>query len=151
MSKSVRLAFCVAALGVLSGPNVWTQTRSEPRSPYLAAPDNVVAVRAGRLFDAKSGTMLNNQVILLRGDRIAEVGASGFFRLGWDTVPRLPMTATIEVGNMPSSDRPTGVRLIYDVYFPLQSGLRLAARAGYAARNQELGGITAGGGVTFDF
>jgi len=33
-----------------------------------------VAVRAGRLFDSKTGQMLNNQVILLMGDRITEVG-----------------------------------------------------------------------------
>jgi hypothetical protein len=52
---------------------------------------------------------------------------------------------------MPADDRPTGVRLIYDAYIPLREGLKLGLRAGYAARNQELGGITAGGGVTLDF
>ena len=35
----------------------------------------VVAVRAGRLFDAKSGQLLTNQVVLLAGERITEVGA----------------------------------------------------------------------------
>jgi imidazolonepropionase-like amidohydrolase len=34
----------------------------------------VVAIRAGRLFDARSGTMLTNQVVLVRGDRITDVG-----------------------------------------------------------------------------
>jgi imidazolonepropionase-like amidohydrolase len=43
-------------------------------SPFVAPSDQVVAVRAGRLYDGKSGTLLNNQVILIRGDRIAEVG-----------------------------------------------------------------------------
>ena len=33
-----------------------------------------VAVRAGRLFDPKSGTNLVNQVIVIQGDRITEVG-----------------------------------------------------------------------------
>ncbi len=33
-----------------------------------------VAVRAGRLFDPKSGTNLNNQVVLIQGDRITDVG-----------------------------------------------------------------------------
>src|SRR5579863_1130491 len=33
-----------------------------------------VAVRAGRLFDSKSGQILNNQVILIQGERITEVG-----------------------------------------------------------------------------
>jgi hypothetical protein len=33
----------------------------------------VVAVRAGRLFDSKNGTMLTKQVVLLTGERITEV------------------------------------------------------------------------------
>jgi hypothetical protein len=89
--------------------------------------------------------------VALGGEYAADVGAAGFFRLGWDTVPRVPMTATIEVGNMPADDQPVGVRLIYDAYIPLQPGLRLGLRAGYAARDQELGGLCAGGGVTLDF
>src|SRR6202165_6083716 len=35
-----------------------------------------VAVRAGRLFDPKSGQMLANQVVLIQGDRITNVGPS---------------------------------------------------------------------------
>src|ERR1700680_2140280 len=35
-----------------------------------------VAVRAGRLFDPKSGQMLANQVVLIQGDRITDVGAA---------------------------------------------------------------------------
>ena len=50
--------------------------RARPQSPYLAPPDNVVAIRAGRMFDAKAGTMLNNQIILIKGDRIADMGPS---------------------------------------------------------------------------
>lgn len=41
---------------------------------YLATPDQVVAIRAGRLFDARSGEILENQLILVRGDRIENVG-----------------------------------------------------------------------------
>jgi imidazolonepropionase-like amidohydrolase len=43
---------------------------------YLAPRDQVVAIRAGRFFDARSGNLLANQVIVVRGDRIADVGAS---------------------------------------------------------------------------
>src|ERR1700732_438818 len=32
-----------------------------------------VAVRAGRMFDPKSGTNLTNQVVLINGDRITDV------------------------------------------------------------------------------
>src|ERR1700730_6691865 len=37
----------------------------------------VVAIRAGRLFDPKSGTNLTNQVVLISGDKITEVGPAG--------------------------------------------------------------------------
>src|SRR5262249_29047121 len=43
---------------------------------FLTPPAQVIAIRAGRLFDAKSGNILNNQVVLIRGDRIADVGGS---------------------------------------------------------------------------
>jgi len=52
-------------------PSVWTV----PPAPPAKAPA-VIAVKAGRLFDAKAGTLLRNQVILIRGDRIADVGGS---------------------------------------------------------------------------
>jgi imidazolonepropionase-like amidohydrolase len=44
------------------------------------APRNV-AVRAGRLFDSKSGQMLTRQIVLISGDRITEVGAEGRVRI----------------------------------------------------------------------
>jgi len=34
-------------------------------------------VRAGRLFDSQAGRMLTNQVVVINGDRISEVGAEG--------------------------------------------------------------------------
>jgi imidazolonepropionase-like amidohydrolase len=43
---------------------------------FLVAPTQVVAIRAGRLFDSRTGMMSNNQIILIRGDRIADVGPS---------------------------------------------------------------------------
>jgi imidazolonepropionase-like amidohydrolase len=42
----------------------------------LPAP-GAVAVRAGRLFDSKTGQLLAKQVVLISGDRITEVGAEG--------------------------------------------------------------------------
>jgi imidazolonepropionase-like amidohydrolase len=38
---------------------------------------NVTAIRAGRLFDSKTGMLLTKQVILLSGDRITDVGPEG--------------------------------------------------------------------------
>ena len=57
-----------AGLATLSG-------HAQTTGKYLAPRDQLVAIRAGRLFDARSGTMLTNQVVIVRGDRIAEVGS----------------------------------------------------------------------------
>src|SRR5262245_32298140 len=48
--------------------------RSQERK-FLTPAGQVVAIRAGKLFDAKSGNLLNNQVVLVRGDRIVDVGS----------------------------------------------------------------------------
>jgi len=44
--------------------------------PAQVAPAQTVVVRAGRLFDPRSGTLSSNQTIVIRGDRIVEVGSS---------------------------------------------------------------------------
>src|SRR5580698_3400588 len=36
-----------------------------------------IAIRAGRLFDSKTGQMRMKQVVILTGDRITEVGPDG--------------------------------------------------------------------------
>jgi len=41
----------------------------------------IVAVRAGRMFDPKSGANLTNQVILIRGDKITDVGAAASIQI----------------------------------------------------------------------
>jgi imidazolonepropionase-like amidohydrolase len=58
-----------------SGPAGRTPSASPEAKKFLAPANQVVAIRAGRMFDARSGKMLAGQVILIRGDRIAEVGA----------------------------------------------------------------------------
>ncbi len=62
----------LVVLVVLSGALVRSQGGAPTR--FLTPPAQVVAVRAGRLFDSRSGAMLANQVVLIRGDRIADVG-----------------------------------------------------------------------------
>src|SRR6478735_4084158 len=34
---------------------------------FTTPPNQVIAIRAGKLFDAKSGNLLNNQIVLIRG------------------------------------------------------------------------------------
>jgi imidazolonepropionase-like amidohydrolase len=45
-------------------------------TPCWAQAPQVVAVRAGHLFDSKSGQMLPNQVVLISGEKITDVGAA---------------------------------------------------------------------------
>jgi imidazolonepropionase-like amidohydrolase len=42
-----------------------------------APPPGTIAVKAGRLFDSRSGQMTTRQVVLISGDRITEVGPEG--------------------------------------------------------------------------
>ncbi len=84
-------------------------------------------------------------------EAMADVGTSGFFRLGWGTVPRFPMTATVEVTNLPARTDRTGIRLYYDVSHEVVSGLHVGVRIGYAARTEQVAGITGGVGANVDF
>ena len=61
-------------------PEPWRRTGARPcvrpGSGFAQCPPapGVTAVRAGRLFDSESGRMLTNQVVVIRGERITEVG-----------------------------------------------------------------------------
>ncbi len=63
------VVFVTAMIGMASAP-----VRAQGVGKYLAPRDQVVAIRAGHLFESRSGRMLDNQVVLIRGDRIADVG-----------------------------------------------------------------------------
>ena len=83
----------VAAFGLLTMVPLWAQVLPPPAAWRGAGPvpcvgvdggvvkcppaARVVAVRAGRLFDSKSGQMLTKQVVLISGERITEVGPEG--------------------------------------------------------------------------
>ena len=84
-------------------------------------------------------------------ESMADVGTNGYFRLGWGTVPGVPMAATVEITNLPDSSRGTGVRLYYDIAHSVGHGVRLGLRVGYAARNQTVAGFTSGANATVEF
>ena len=78
-----KAAVTFAALILLAGNFVVAQAQqTRPEAPHFDAsrvtmqPPSAegVAVRAGRLFDPRTGTNLANQVILIQGDRITDVG-----------------------------------------------------------------------------
>jgi len=89
--------------------------------------------------------------VAMGAEYLADIGANGFFRLGWATVPKLPMAATVEITNLPASHRETGVRLYYDIAREVAPGVRLGVRVGYAARTQSVAGFTGGAGAAVEF
>jgi imidazolonepropionase-like amidohydrolase len=89
---------CLTVVGVLMTATVWAQGVGGPGQPWRGAgpqpcfgPEGgimkcapaakVMAVRAGRLFDSKTGQMLTNQVIVLNGERITEVGPAATVKI----------------------------------------------------------------------
>ena len=75
MRAYARLVGLIVLIGISSVPmqsqdgNAGSQAQK-----FIASPTQVIAIRAGRLFDARSGNILNNQVVLIKGDRITDVG-----------------------------------------------------------------------------
>jgi hypothetical protein len=56
--------------------------RAQGVGNYLAPKDQVIAIRAGRLFDSRSGSIRNNQVVLSTGDRITQQKRPAHVRYG---------------------------------------------------------------------
>src|SRR5882672_6900277 len=50
--------------------------RAQGNGKYFAPKDQVIAIRAASMFDAKAGTLVSNAVVLIKGDRITDVGAN---------------------------------------------------------------------------
>jgi len=89
--------------------------------------------------------------IALGVEYLGSVGNSTYFRLGWGTVPRVPMAATVEVTNYPADFRAYGVRLYYDIANEVAPGVKLGARVGYAARVEQVAGFTGGATASVEF
>jgi hypothetical protein len=121
--------------------------RFDTRAIVFAAQDGF---HPGGRLEARLGTLEGSHVAV-GGEYLASVGADGYFRLGWATVPGVPMAATVEVTNLPASNRDPGVRLYYDVARDIGGGVRLGVRVGYAARTQQVAGFTGGAGATVEF
>src|SRR5260221_1065714 len=86
-SQNKLVVVYVAVMAAAASTALWSQegegTGGSARTPSasptpgnsVARPSQVVAIRAARMFDARSGRMLATPVIVVRGERIAEVGA----------------------------------------------------------------------------
>jgi imidazolonepropionase-like amidohydrolase len=88
-----------AGLAALSG-------HAQTAGKYFAPRDQLIAIRAGRLFDARSGTMLTSQVVIVRGDRIAEVGSGLAIPSGANVIDL--STATVMPGMIDAHVHRTG-------------------------------------------
>ena len=66
----------VAALSIAAQESTGGSDGTGARGRFRAPAGQVVAIRAGRLFDARAGTLLAGQTILIRGERITEIGAN---------------------------------------------------------------------------
>ena len=62
MKRKLSVGLFLALLGIVA--------------PSWGQSGKVTAIRAGHLFDSKSGNMLANQVVVVEGDKITDVGAS---------------------------------------------------------------------------
>jgi hypothetical protein len=91
-------AFLTAFGLLVVATTVWAQGVGGPGQPWRGAgaqpcfgPEGgvmqcaqaprTVAVRAGRLFDSKTGQMLTNQVIVMNGERITDVGPAATVKI----------------------------------------------------------------------
>jgi imidazolonepropionase-like amidohydrolase len=74
MYKPQRVTLLIITIILLLG--TWRVPAHSQNRRYVTPPGQVVAIRAGRLFDASSGNLLNNQIVLIRGERITDVGAN---------------------------------------------------------------------------
>ena len=78
----------------------------------------------------------------LEGEYTQGLGGTGTLRLAWDTVHRFPMSAAVQVTNVPTG--PVGLRLLYRVSYQLTDAVLVGAQAGYQARTSIGGGPTLG-------
>jgi imidazolonepropionase-like amidohydrolase len=111
-----RIATTVALL--LSGVVIHSQGGAPTR--FLAPPAQVIAIRAGRMFDSRAGTLLSNQIIVITGDRISEVGAGAAIPAGAQIIDLssatvLPGMIDAHVHLYPADNLPEATRTIVAV------------------------------------
>ncbi len=70
---------------------------------------------------------------------VTRLGYSGHIRLGWATVPHVPMGASVVVTNFPAGED-SGVRLLYDLGYEFSRAFVIRATAGYQGRTSVTGG-----------
>jgi len=138
MAWQRKLGVVVAAVaGLLS-----TAAEAQFAGKFLTPQNNLVAIRAGRLFDSKTGAIANNQVILIRGERITDVGPNltipaGARIIDMSNATVMPGMIDAHVHVVTGGDTPTKRALMAysNAYIDLEAGfttvLDMDSRGGY--------------------
>jgi imidazolonepropionase-like amidohydrolase len=131
----------IGLIVLLSGVLVHSQGGAPAR--FITPPTQVIAIRAGRLFDSRAGTLINNQVIVVRGDRIADVGPavaipSDARVIDLSTATVLPGMIDAHVHLFPADDLSESTRTIVgvanaqtDLYAGFTTVLDMDSRGGF--------------------
>lgn len=99
----------------------------------------------GVIVGDRSGTQLS-----IEGGYVSQLGGRVGTRLGWATIPRLPMGARVEITNFPTDDY-LGVRLLFDVGFQITDAALIRLEGGYRGRTSLAGGPSLGLTVRYGF
>jgi imidazolonepropionase-like amidohydrolase len=86
MAKSAVLAFATALLVTLD-LGVYAQPAQQP-----AGPQKVTAIRAGRLIDPETGAVATNQIIVVEGERIRDIGSNAAIPAGAEVIDLSKLT-----------------------------------------------------------
>ena len=121
-------------------------------SPWVGVTTRLIIGGNREGFAAGAGGMLRlgkafGSRVELAAESTSGIGTSGTFRLCWVTVPRVPMSAAVQLTNVPTGV--TGVRFVYSADFELFPSLTLGARIGYQARRSLGGGLSFGFGASY--
>src|SRR5215468_5008118 len=100
--------------------------RAQGNGKYFAPKDQVIAIRAASMFDSKAGALVANPVVLIKGDRITDVG------------PNVQIPEGAQVINLGSATMMAGM---IDTHVHVNTGgntASLAARALRALANAQI-------------
>ena len=99
----------------------------------------------GFIVGDRRGTQLS-----LDGGYVSGLGGRVGTRLGWATIPRVPMGARVEITNFPTSDY-LGVRMLFDLSYQITPGALVRVEAGYRGRTSLAGGPSLGLALRYGF
>lgn len=88
----------------------------------------------GTILGDRDGTQLE-----FKGGYVSSIGGQFGTRLGWATVPRVPMGASVEITNFPT-DEDLGVRMLFDIGYELTQAALVRFIGGYRGRTSLAGG-----------